>query len=121
MPHNFLADDVIQPVEGADVYLMRWVLHDFSDACAIKILRTIVPALKKGSRVMIMDLIFPEPGTLPVWRERDLRQKDLQILTLFNAKERTLEEWKILFCTADPRLVLKEVFQPKGSTLIEHA
>lgn len=37
--------------------------------------------------------------------------------TLFNARERTAEEWKDLFAKADPRFVLKQIIEPKGSAL----
>lgn len=36
---------------------------------------------------------------------------------VFNARERTLSEWKALFIEADARFVLKSVNRPKGSIL----
>lgn len=39
--HDFLTP---QPVKGADVYLLRWILHDWSDKYSIQILRSLVPA-----------------------------------------------------------------------------
>ena len=68
--HDFFDD---QPVKGADVYILRWVLHDWSDQYAIKILRALIPALKTGAKVLINEIILPEPGKLTPYHERRLR------------------------------------------------
>lgn len=70
MDHDFFQE---QPVKNADAYLLRHVLHDWSDKYAILILRALVPALKKGARVIINELILPEPGKIPMTEERNLR------------------------------------------------
>ncbi|KAL8702456.1 MAG: hypothetical protein Q9201_004380 [Fulgogasparrea decipioides] len=64
--HDFLTE---QPVKGADVYLFRWVLHNWSDQHCIRILENHVPALKAGSTVVINDSCLPEPGTLELLQE----------------------------------------------------
>lgn len=40
---------------------------------------------------------------------------NLQMITLLNAKERTLRDWTELFLKADPRLVISTVSKPTGS------
>lgn len=45
------------------------------------------------------------------------RSEDLNMGAVFNARERTLSEWKALFIKADARFVLTSVNRPKGSTL----
>jgi len=42
---------------------------------------------------------------------------DLQMMTAFNAKERTKEDWVNLFHEADKRLVVKQFIQHRGSTM----
>lgn len=54
--HNFFKE---QPVQGADVYLLRLILHDWSDKYAIKILQALIPALKHGAKVVINDRVMP--------------------------------------------------------------
>jgi hypothetical protein len=54
-----------QPVKGADVYLLRSVLHDWSDKYAIKILRNLIPALKNRARVIVNEVCLPVPGMPP--------------------------------------------------------
>ena len=70
MSHDFFT---IQPVKDADVYLFRWIFHNWSDGYCIKILRNLVPALKNGAMIVINDNVLPEPGTMGLWQEERLR------------------------------------------------
>ena len=68
--HDFFTE---QPIKDADVYFLRWILHDWSDKYCIRILRALIPALKKGARVILNEYVLPEPGTILAYKERDLR------------------------------------------------
>jgi hypothetical protein len=57
--HDFFTE---QSVKGADVYLFRWIFHDWSDKYASRILKNLRQALKKGARVVIGEVCLPEPG-----------------------------------------------------------
>lgn len=70
MPHDFFAE---QPVKGADVYYYRWILHNWSDKYAVRILRALVPALKHGARVIVSEICLPGHRELPLYHERSLR------------------------------------------------
>lgn len=94
---------------------MRFILHDHSDSMANSILRSLVPALKSGSRLVIMDGVMPEANVLPKSEERTMRIMDLEMMTTFNAKEREKADWEKLFSVADMRLKLKNVERPVGS------
>lgn len=61
-----------QPVE-ADIYLLRIVLHDHPDANALQILRSLIPALKNGARIIVNDIAIPEPNVLHRIEERFVR------------------------------------------------
>lgn len=107
-----------QPVQGADVYLLRMILHDWPDVEAAKILRSIVAAMDKTkSRLLIMDSVLPTPGSVPVSVERLVRVRDLTMLQAFNSKERDLDDWKETLAIANPRLQLGRVVQPFGSAM----
>lgn len=117
---TFQAHDFTQPqaVRGADVYLLRMILHDWPDDEAVKILRHIVAAMIKAeSRLLIMDTVLPILGTVPVSVERVVRVRDLTMMQAFNSKERELEDWKALLAAADSRLRLVNVVKPFGSDL----
>jgi hypothetical protein len=70
MVHDFFQP---QPVKGADVYLLRWILHDWSDKYAIRILRALIPALEKRSKIVVHEYILPEPSVTPTIKDRTLR------------------------------------------------
>ncbi|KAK4172414.1 6-hydroxytryprostatin B O-methyltransferase [Triangularia setosa] len=120
---RFMAHDLFAPqTVAADAFFFRWILHNWADKYCVAILRAHVPALRPGARLIIMDTCMPEPGedslgTVPVWVERDLRAEDLNMATIFNARERTLGEWKALFAQADAGFKLEGVTKPKGSAL----
>ncbi len=70
MEHDFLTP---QPIGGADIYLLRWILHDWSDKYCVKILHSLTPALRKGAKVVINDICIPQPGQLGISADRGLR------------------------------------------------
>lgn len=67
--HDFLTP---QPVV-ADIYFFRWIFHGFSEKYCIQILRQLIPALRKGSRVVINDGTLPDPGTVGWAEEKSIR------------------------------------------------
>ena len=107
-----------QPVQGANVYLLRMILHDWPDDQAVEILRHIAAAMDSSdSRLLIMDSVLPTPGSVPVSVERIVRARDLTMMQAFNSKERDLEDWKSLLYAADSKLKLLNVVQPFGSDM----
>ena len=70
MEHDFFTE---QPVKHADVYFLRWILHDWSDTYAIQILRALIPALRPGAKIVICEMVLPEPGTVSIYQDRAFR------------------------------------------------
>lgn len=71
---RFEAHDFFQPQDiVADVYFLRCILHNWSDKYAVRILQALIPALKHGTRVIIMDPCMKERGVLPLWKEKIAR------------------------------------------------
>lgn len=70
MAHDFHA---IQPVKGADIYFFRWILHNLSDKYALSVIRNLIPALKRGARVIINDHCLQEPGKESLWDDKIMR------------------------------------------------
>jgi len=68
--HDFFTS---QPVHGADVYFFRLIFHNWSDKYCGMIIQGLIPALKPGARIIIQDMLMPVPGTVPLWREKELR------------------------------------------------
>ena len=78
MVHDFFNE---QPVTGADLYLLRLVLHNWSDEDCVRILRALVPALKSGARVVVNELCLPELRSTSIFEEREMRCVKLALST----------------------------------------
>ena len=70
MEHDFFTE---QPIKGADIYYMRWILHDWPDKYALQILQALIPALGQNSRVVLSEYCIPDHGTMTVLQDRSLR------------------------------------------------
>ena len=68
--HDFFTP---QPVKNADVYFFRAVFHNWPDKYCIRILQNLVPALKKGAKILIIDPRTPDPLTAQPWQDRQAR------------------------------------------------
>lgn len=67
-----------QPVH-ADIYIYRHILHDWSDADAVSILSSLLPALRPGARVLLSEGILPTP---PAARLNTLADKMIRCVFL---------------------------------------
>lgn len=67
MAHDFLTP---QPVLEADIFMFRFVMHDWSDKYAVRILQNLLPAMKQSTRILIMDFLLGVPGVIPKVTER---------------------------------------------------
>jgi len=54
--HDFFTT---QPVKGAKVYTLRFILHDWPDTISRTILSNIVKAMDKESKVLVLDFVWP--------------------------------------------------------------
>lgn len=77
--------------EGADVYVLLQILHDWSDEEATQILRVVRRSIGDDAKLVVLELIVPEgdeanPSVL----------LDLQMLVLLGGRERTEAEWRKL-------------------------
>lgn len=72
---DFTAHDFFQTqtVKDAEVYFFRWILHNWPDSYCLQILRALIPALKKGAKILVMDVVMPPPGVLPNNLDRKMR------------------------------------------------
>ena len=112
--HDFLTP---QPVKDADVFVLRAILHDWSDKYCIQILRHLRAAAMPSTRLVIIDRIMSyacTDETLNTISGAELVAPpaplvanggsfsavayfvDLNMLALQNGKERTVEEFRRL-------------------------
>jgi SAM-dependent methyltransferase len=77
---------------GADAYLMKYILHIWHDDAAAVILRNCARAMKKGSKLLVVDAVIPE-GNAP----HPGKFMDITMLAVTGGRERTAREFKELF------------------------
>lgn len=111
--HDFFTP---QPII-AKLYFFRMIFHGFSDKYCVEILQALVPALRKGSLIVINDGALPEPGTAGYLEEKATRTLDLFMQVTVNAREREADDWKDLFARADSRYRVNRVWKPEKSAM----
>ncbi len=87
------------PADG-DVYVLKRVLHDWTDAEAIRILRACRAALRANSRVLAIDAVL-RPGNAP----DPNKMLDVGIMALTHGRERTAADFQRLFDAAGLKLL----------------
>lgn len=81
--------------EGADAYVLKWVIHDWNDEDALKILRNCRRAIRPEGTLLLIEHVLK-----PV-NEFDLgRMLDVGVLTLARGRERTEQEYRQLLQAA---------------------
>ena len=97
---EFAAGDFFTSVpSGADVYVLKTVIHDWPDDQARDILRSCARAMAAGARLLIVERLMPGRLT-PSAQNQALARVDLHMLVALGAKERTLEEMLALLAAA---------------------
>ncbi|KAL5041423.1 hypothetical protein BDW71DRAFT_217873 [Aspergillus fruticulosus] len=84
-----------QPVKGAKIYYLHWILHDWSDSQASKILSNIAAAMEPGySTLIINETIIPDEGC-------DFSTACISVMMMLQvgARERTERQWRELLAT----------------------
>jgi SAM-dependent methyltransferase len=94
-----IGGDFFERVPPADLYLLKHIMHDWSDAECVCILENCRRAMRPGGRVAVIELSLGEigePGIAPLM--------DLNMLVMITGRERTLKEYEALFDAAGLRL-----------------
>jgi hypothetical protein len=86
--------------QGADAYLMRHIIHDWDDEKALTILRNCHAAMAADSKLLVVESVIP-PGNGPFGG----KLLDLVMLLIPGGKERTEQEYRMLFEQAGFELV----------------
>lgn len=97
---DLASGDFFQSCPPGDVYILKYIMHDWDDERAVRILRSCRQAMSPGGRVLVMDPVLP-PGNAP----HTGRVMDLICMAIYEGgRERTEEELRRLLAAADLRL-----------------
>lgn len=79
----------------ADLYVLSWILHDWSDSQAVRILTNCRRAMSGRARLLVLEAVLPEnpePTNATLY--------DLHMMAVTGGRERTEDEYDRLFAAA---------------------
>jgi hypothetical protein len=85
---KYVVGDMFNEVPRADAYLMKMILHDWSDEECVKILSNIQKASPEGARVLIVEHVVPGPET-----PHFAKLFDIHMMCALTGRERTEKEY----------------------------
>ncbi|RYZ37336.1 MAG: SAM-dependent methyltransferase [Myxococcaceae bacterium] len=80
---------------AAEAYLLKFILHDWDDEAASRILRRIHEGAPSGARLFVLEQVLPDDGS-PSFASL----LDLNMLAVVGGKERTAKEFRALLAAA---------------------
>jgi ubiquinone/menaquinone biosynthesis C-methylase UbiE len=93
----------------ADAYVMRWLLHDWSDEESVAILTNVKRVAKPNARLMLVESVIPETPEFDMGK-----WMDLNMLVMATGRERTAAEFRSLLSQSGFEV---ERIVPTGSPL----
>lgn len=110
--HDFFTP---QPVRFARAYFTHSICHDWSDEDSIRIMKNLVPALKRGySKVLLNEIVINEER--PTLAATSM---DMMMLAHLGVRERTEGDWRSLLEQAGLRVVKIYTYPGVAESLIE--
>ena len=111
---KYLAGDMFREVPRSDAYIMKMILHDWSDDECVKILSNIQKAAPAGGRVFIVEHVVPGPE-VPHFS----KLFDIHMMCALTGRERTEKEYASLLEKAGLVFVRTHYPQSKSIGVIE--
>jgi O-methyltransferase. len=100
-----VAGDFFRSVpEGADAYILKFIIHDWDDEQSIAILTNCHKAMHRGSKILLLERVMPEKIE-PTPTHRRIAMADMNMLAMPGGKERTEQEYRDLFAKAGLSIV----------------
>lgn len=76
---------------GGDGYILKHIIHDWSDDECVTILRNCHKGMLSGGKVLIVEMVIPDPNVPSI-----SKLLDIQMLVFLTGRERTAEEYRTL-------------------------
>jgi hypothetical protein len=97
-----VAADLSQNVPaGAEVYMLKHVLHGYDDATAIGILRQCRSVLPAEGRILVIEFVLPDVIDRPDAELEYRLTSDLNMLAVTGGQERSAVQWRDLLSSAE--------------------
>jgi O-methyltransferase/methyltransferase family protein len=90
------ADLCAEVPPGADTYILKHVLHGYTDTVAAKVLRNCRNVMDPDARLLIIEFVLPDVISEPNPQLQGRLFSDLNMLAVTGGKERSAAEWSTL-------------------------
>ena len=111
---RYLAGDMFREVPRSDAYIMKMILHDWSDEECVRILSNIEKASPPGGRIFVVEHVVPGPET-----PHFAKLFDIHMMCALTGRERTEKEYASLLEKAGLVFVRTHYPQSKSIGVIE--
>jgi hypothetical protein len=85
---------------GGDVYILKWIIHDWNDERSIAILRNCHASMSAAAKLLLIERLIPERASLSATPGQEPSFADLNMLVLTGGRERTEQEFRVLLDAA---------------------
>ena len=107
---------------GGDAYLLSWILHDWDDPSAVRILGNCRAAMGDAGRLLAIELVLSSgEQQAPPDLHRLVKTTDIEMLAVVGGRERTASEYNELHVAAGVQLTRIIPLEPSAWSLIEGA
>jgi SAM-dependent methyltransferase len=94
---KLIAADFLEAVPpGADVYVLKHVLHGYKDDVAAKLLRNCRSVMPAGGALLIVEFVLPDVVQRADPKLEGRLMSDLNMMAVTGGKERSAREWREL-------------------------
>ena len=112
--------DLMEAVpQGADVYILKCVLHGYNDEGARRILQNCRSAMSSSSRLLIIEVVLPTTVANADPRLEQMLMGDINMLAVTGGRERNEVEWTSLVRSAGYELSGITPIPGQTSSIIE--
>jgi SAM-dependent methyltransferase len=101
--------------DGADAYVMKFILHDWDDEQSRRILRNVRKSIRPGGRLLLVETVVPRDNAPHFGK-----LMDVHMMIMTGGRERTEAEWRALLESTGFRLT-RVVPTDSGISVIESA
>lgn len=96
--YTAVGGDFFESVPPADLYILKYILHDWDDESCRQILKNCRASLHVGGRIIVVDHLVGDPGD-----PGPAPRMDMNMLVMTGGRERDMEEFDALFDSAGLR------------------
>jgi hypothetical protein len=116
---EYVGGDMFEGVPSGDVYILKHIMHDWTDELCTRILKNCHQSMEGEGRLICVDSVLPRMGDASGVSAKLL---DLLMMLAIRGKERTQEQWERLYAASGFRVVsMTPLHDNFGTSIVEGA